>query len=476
MGLLSKWDELVVPDDLVSFRDPAGRHLVNNPELAAWALLAEPEYAVLRSLAVGGPAPADGIGEVDRALGTLVLNWLVYLRGRRPVVREPEPELAMLYYAITDGCNLRCPYCYASSTRRLPGELETHESLDLVDQAAELGAKVLVLTGGEPMLRRDLFDVAAHARSLGMQVNMITNATLIESAAKAARVAAAFDLVTVSIDGGTEQTHERTRGKGTFARTVRALHLLNDHGVVPVINHVVSEENVDELASVGELLADIRVRQVRLMHHSALGRGADDGVSFGWGEYAKAHEFVWTNPLARNLLPDGPIAAKPCSPRGNCGLGGTEIYVNSLGNVYPCKLVTEKRHLAGNVRRTPLREIFAGPLLADLRTNSVFHGDNLADCQKCYIRAACGGGCRAYHMARSGDLKKNARSFCRVLRHQMVTSMWSAVGAGRDTLVDAGPEPFVPTLVRTGAVHPVHEDWIPESRRLLPVLSDGGCR
>lgn len=347
----------------------------------------------------------------------------------------------------------------------------------MVRQAAELGAKTLVLTGGEPMLRRDLLEIAAYARDLGLRVNMITNATLLRDAATAERIAELFDTVTVSMDGGTAEIHERTRGKGTFARTVAALRLLNAAGVHPIINHVVSENNVDHLADLAETLADITTRQVRLMHHSALGRGAHDGVSFEWTQYKTAHEFVWTSPLAKNLLPDGPIAAKPCSLRGNCGLGGTEIYVDSLGDVYPCKLITDAPHKAGNVRVSPLAEIYENPMMADLRASSVLEQINLTDCSQCYIWGACGGGCRAYHMARSGDLKKNARSFCRVLRHQMVTSMWMSLGATRDTLVDAGDAPFVPRLVHGGAVHPVYEDWqtqvIPPptaARRSLPLL------
>lgn len=470
--LVEQWAEISVPEDLVCFHS-GSRHLVTNPELAAWTVLDDAEFGVLADLAAGRPfaGGGDAARRAERTLARLVLHWLVYLPGQRPAVREPDTSLKMLYYAITDGCNLRCPYCYASSTRKLPGEMETEESLDLVRQAAELGADTLVLTGGEPMLRRDLFEIAAHARGLGMHVNMITNATLIPTEAVARRVAASFDLVTVSIDGGTAELHERTRGEGTFAKTVAALRLLNACGVEPMINHVVSEENVDHLPDLGRLLSDIRVRRVRLMHHSKLGRAVSDGSSFGWAEYLRANAFTWTNPVAKNLMPDGPVAQKPCTLRGNCGMGGTEIYVNSLGDVYPCKLVTEEKHRAGNVRSTPLRELFESPLLADLRSNSVFQGDNLTDCRRCYIRGACGGGCRAYHMARTGDLKRNARSFCRVLRHQMVTSMWSAVGVDRTAMVDSEGEAFVPIRVRDGSVHPVHEDWKNEVPRVLPIVS-----
>jgi radical SAM protein with 4Fe4S-binding SPASM domain len=393
----------------------------------------------------------------------------------------------MVYYAITDGCNLRCPYCYASSEKPLPGELTTAQSLDLVDQAADMGAEVMVFTGGEPMQRRDLFDIAARATERGMRANIITNATLIRKPEMARKVARTFSTVTVSIDGGTAEIHERTRGKGTFAKSVAALRMLNAEGVRPIINHVITQENVDLVSELAELAAGIDVARVRTMYHSDLGRGASDSDSFGWAEYKRLHEFMWTDPRAANLLPDGPLGQKSCQTRVNCGLGGNEIYVNSLGDVYPCKLVTGREHRAGSVKATPLRELFAAPVLADLRSNAVFAGDNLTDCRRCYIRGACAGGCRAYHMAESGSLKRNSRALCRILRHQMITSMWVGAGSGRETIVDNEDEAFRPLLVATGEQHPVYADWKAEEattrvaagaaeRRQLPLSVVAGAR
>jgi len=475
-----------VPKDLVYFRDGA-RNLVVNPELGAWEVLEDSELGILCSLANDKPFPdADG-QRVERTLARLVLGWLIYMPGKQPVLRQVQAPLKMVYYAITDGCNLRCPYCYASSEKPLPGELSTAQSLDLVDQVADMGAEVMVFTGGEPMIRRDLFDIAARVTERGMRANIITNATLIRKPEMARKVASAFSAVTVSVDGGTAEIHERTRGKGTFAKTVAALRMLNAEGVRPTINHVITQENVDHVSELAELVSGIDIGRVRAMHHSDLGRGASDSDSFGWAEYKRLHEFVWTDPRAADLLPDGPLGQKSCETRINCGLGGNEIYVNSLGDVYPCKLVTGREHLAGSVKKTPLRELFASPVLADLRSNAVFAGDNLTDCRRCYIRGACAGGCRAYHMAESGSLKRNSRALCRILRHQMITSMWVAAGSGRETIVDNEDEAFRPLLVATDEQHPVHEDWKAEQatarlttgaarRRQLPLSVVAGAR
>lgn len=464
-----------VPGDLTYFVKDDGRHLVLNPEVGARCVLDAAEFAVLQTLAGSARGGAARLGQdpaTERALAKLILNWIVYYNGNRPRVRITEAPLNYVYYAITDGCNLRCPYCYASSEKCLPGELDTAESLDLVSQAAELGARTMVFTGGEPMLRKDLFQVVEHACALGLRANIITNATMIRTAQTARRFAELFGQVTVSLDGGTAETHDRTRGKGSFARTRKAIGLLNEAGVQPAINHIVTSDNIDELEDFASFLEGIEVHSVRLMNHNDLGRGAGDAYDFGWSDHLRVQELVWTSPVAGKLKPDGPRPVSPCSVKGNCGMGGNEIYVDSLGDVYPCKLITDQQAHAGNIRRQRLSEIFAGPVLGAMRRSTVYGGEFHADCEKCYIKANCGGGCRAAHMSESGDPRSNSRHLCRILRHGVTTQLWQEAGVTRAELAEHSLEMTVPRLVSTGEVHAVHDQWkayVPTPRPVITV-------
>lgn len=455
-------DLFEIPEDLTYF--VYGDHyLIVNPQVGGRCLLNPREFGVLEALvrarASGQSADLHEDGETEHTLAKLLLSWVVYYNGRRPEVKIGEPPLRQVYYAITDGCNLRCPYCYASSEKCLPGELTTEESLDLVDQSAELGTTTITFTGGEPMLRKDLFQIAEHANGRGLESNIITNATMIRTPEVAARIADLFTTVTVSVDGGSAATHDQTRGEGSFDKTYRALQLLNAVGVAPNINHVVRSDNVDEIEEFATFINGVEVNSVRLMNHNDLGRGSTDDYEFGWRDHLRVQQIVWTSPVAGKLRPDGPKSPKPCSVKGNCGMGGNEIYVNSLGDIYPCKLVTGKPHHAGNVRQKPLSEIFSSPLLKDMRQSTVFGGDYHADCARCYIRSSCGGGCRAYHMSESGDLKRNSRHLCRILRHGVVTQLWQEVGFGLDVIASHDQEMTVPRLVASGEQHPVFEDW-----------------
>jgi radical SAM protein with 4Fe4S-binding SPASM domain len=464
-----------VPKDLTYFVHDED-HLVINPEIGARCVLRAREFRVLEALATA--QPIEETDEAERVLAKLILNWVVYFNGNRPTVAVNEPPLQMAYYAITDGCNLRCPYCYASSEKCLPGELNTAESMDLVAQIAELGARSIVFTGGEPMLRKDLFTVVEHANRCGLESKIITNATMIRTPAIAQRFADLFTAVTISVDGGSAETHDRTRGKGAFAKTHKALKMLNAAGVRPAINHIVTSDNVDDLESFATFMDGVEVHSIRLMNHNDLGRGADDEYDFGWTDHLRVQQIVWTSPVAGKLRTDGPRPVSPCSVKGNCGMGGNEIYINSLGDVYPCKLVTGKADHAGNIRRARLAEIFAGPVLGAMRRSTVFGGDFHADCAKCYIKANCGGGCRAAHMSESGDLRRNSRHLCRILRHGVVVHLWQETGVSTAEIAKKDQEMTTPRLVVGGGVHPVFDQWktyVPSPRRvekmnrLLPI-------
>jgi radical SAM protein with 4Fe4S-binding SPASM domain len=404
-------------------------------------------------------APFEETDRIDRILAKLVLSWIVYYKGNRPKLEVKEPRLRQVYYAITEGCNLRCPYCYASSEKRLPGELNTAESLSLVSQVADFGAEQMIFTGGEPMLRKDLFQIVEHANRSGLTSNIITNATIIRTRAVAQQFAELFNSVTVSVDGGTAGAHDRTRGAGTFAKTHRALQLLNEAGVVPNINHIVTSDNVDELEDFAVFMEGLKVGSIRLMSHNNLGRGVSDEYDFGWKDHLKVLQIAWTSPVAGKLRPDGPKPLNPCAVRGNCGMGGNEIYINSLGDVYPCKLVTGRSHFAGNLRRQPLAEIFAGPLFRGMRNSTVFGGEYHADCTKCYVRASCGGGCRATHMSESLDLRRNSRHYCRILRHGIAAQLWLEAGVSSFEIAKNEREMTTPRLVVNGDIHPVFDDW-----------------
>ncbi|MEM3578637.1 MAG: radical SAM protein [Candidatus Bathyarchaeia archaeon] len=145
-------------------------------------------------------------------------------------------------YNVTGRCNLQCVYCDWWKT--VKPELSTNGALDVIDNVCSLGVAFFDFSGGEPLLRGDITILAKRASSHNCLVSMNTNATLIKQK-KASKIADAFDVVVVSIDGLKEQ-HDKIRGvSGTFQRAIEAVKALKSHGVRIGVNSVISPYNIN---------------------------------------------------------------------------------------------------------------------------------------------------------------------------------------------------------------------------------------
>ncbi len=444
-----------IPKEMVFFYSPSlQRALLLNPELGSYTTIPYQALESLRELAAGrfqGHIP-------EKVLHSLIVHRVIYYGNFQPSINDKVPSVpAALYWETTHGCSLRCDYCYMSADTVLPDELTTVEAKRLIDQCAEVGIRRFVFTGGEPLIRRDIFELGAYAKERGLSTEIITNATLITSAQTARSVRDNFDAIITSLDGASPAANDVHRGFGSFTKIVRGIQLLNDVGVVPTLNCTVSELNV---AYVGELLEFIKeslqAEHVRLINVSFIGRGSQKKIDYTWETYRQTFEQIREH-NARHVEHVAPSPSKSSfKPRKNCGMGSGEIYVNSVGDVFPCKLVTLQFWYSGNVKRQTLNEILQAEALQRARDLSV---ENRLGCRSCIIRRLCGGGCRGIHMGYTGDPLVNSPEFCWVLRHQMITNLWSSEGYP-NALSDA--ESVVPISLRTGQV------WQPELGTALP--------
>ena len=137
--------------------------------------------------------------------------------------RSPES----VTFELTYGCNLRCVHCYNPTHRALPHELCTEEVYSILDQAADLGVVNLSFSGGEPLVRPDIFDIFRHAKESGFVLHLLSNATRITPAGAASLQTLGFESINLSIYGATQATYERvTQVPGSYERFVRGLESL----------------------------------------------------------------------------------------------------------------------------------------------------------------------------------------------------------------------------------------------------------
>jgi radical SAM protein len=355
----------------------------------------------------------------------------------RPVKTAPDynQRPMLVFWETTRACLLACRHCRASATALpLPGELSQAEGYDLIDQIAAFGRPypILVLTGGDCLLRPDLFELAGYASGVGLPVCLSPSVTPLLTPAVIEKIAASgIRAVSISLDGARPATHEGVRGiAGHFAATVQAVRALADAGLTVQVNTTVMAANAAELADIAELTVSSGARIWEVFFLVQVGRGTAEGALMPAEHeeichflYEAAHYGVIVRtveaPFFRRVVtgrrlgdrpPDGalyrslsarlhdllgPPRARPSAHTTPTRDGKGILFVAHDGEVYPAGFLPLG---LGNVRSQPLSAIYReDPLLRAIR-GARFGGR----CGRCEYADLCGGS-RARAYAASGD-------------------------------------------------------------------------
>jgi len=332
------------------------------------------------------------------------------------------PPLRLLFWELTDRCNLRCVHCRASAhPEASPDELTTAECFGIVDQIAALGRPIVVLTGGEPLYRPDLLEIARRAVAAELPVALATNATLVGPDLADQIVAAGIERVAISFDGAGPETHDAFRGvPGSFSQALRGLRLLRERGMPLQINCTITQHNVAELEAIYALAVQEQVAALHFFLLVPVGCGAQ--IAEEKQLEAAQYEDVLNWLCARSR--EAPMQMRAtCAPHyyrivrqrataegttvtrethgmaamtKGCLAGTGVCFLSHRGDVQPCGYLPV---VAGNVRETSLARIWASaPLFAALRDDARLSGK----CGVCEYRRVCMG-CRARAYYASGD-------------------------------------------------------------------------
>lgn len=200
-------------------------------------------------------------------------------QGRLAQERK-EHQLRYLFWETTRACNLRCRHCGSDCTVPKPGELTTEEIKSAFKSiASDFDARsiMVAVTGGEPLLRKDLFEVMGYARGLGFEWGMVTNGMLVDETTIENCRNAGMNTVTVSVDG-LREAHESIRKGGSFERTIDALGLFKGSGYFSVVQATtcVSQYNIGDLQGLYELFSRMGIDEWRLLTVTPIGRATED--------------------------------------------------------------------------------------------------------------------------------------------------------------------------------------------------------
>lgn len=326
-----------------------------------------------------------------------------------------QPFDFFIQWHLTERCNLRCAHCYQSGTckeevpfseiSRVIGEVK--EMVETWEDAYDLSFSLSYnITGGEPFLRADLFDVLKEIRGSRGAVYLLTNGTLVTREKAQELAAHGVQGVQVSIEGP-EKVHDQIRGRGNFSKALQGVGHLLEAGITVTLNATLSRINRDYLIDFVHLASELGVQRLGFSRLVPAGRGTgllaemlkSGEVKRFYEEAFSVHvpgvEIVTGDPIASRLHEDGGEDLG-CTPVGGCAAGVSGLTFLADGTITPCRRLPVP---VGNIQTDALREVWAtSNVLNLLRDRSAYKGK----CGQCDRWANCRG-CRAiaYAYARS---------------------------------------------------------------------------
>ena len=319
------------------------------------------------------------------------------------------PTLRLISWNITLRCPLRCAHCYVNAgEREAEGVLLTEEAFGVIDQICELGKPVVILSGGEPLLRDDIFAIARYGTDKGLKMAMGTSGVLIDEKMARAIKESGIRKVAISIDSADPEVHDTFRGlSGAWERAVRGARHCVHEGIGVQINMTVLNPGIQAINDVVSLGTSLGVKDYQIFFPVPTGRG---------------NEVSWLTPqvyedLIRDVLVTyrgSEVNIRPtCAPQfrriadtigisnpawgRGCVAGISYCRIFANGDVTPCPYLPAR---AGNLRETPLNKIWAeSPVFSVLRDPSLLTGK----CGRCGYQNVCGG-CRARSYKTGGTM------------------------------------------------------------------------
>jgi heme b synthase len=328
----------------------------------------------------------------------------------------------LVAWETTRACNLACVHCRAAAVCTPdPAQLTTAEGFRLIDQIAGLGKGIiLILTGGEPLLRPDIFDLARHGTDAGLRVVMAPNGTLITPEHARRMKESGIERISVSIDGATAEEHDKFRGvEGAFDALIRGLGYAGEAGIEFQVNTTVTRHNLPRIEAIQDMVIGLGAAAHHIFLLVPTGRGRaltgevitaeeyEDVLGWFYERRGKVdiqlkatcaphyHRILRQRAHAEGRKVDFETFGLDAVSKGCLG-GQGFVFVSHTGQVQPCGYLELD---AGQVREKDFGEIYRNsPIFVNLRDKSKYKGK----CGVCEYWNVCGG-CRARAFEATGD-------------------------------------------------------------------------
>lgn len=360
-----------------------------------------------------------------------ISQYMKALRHPKPVTPPRTPSGPVVIWNLIRRCNLTCKHCYSiSADTQFKGELSTQEVFTVLDDLKQYGVPVLILSGGEPLMRPDIFEISHRAKEMGFYVGLSTNGTLIDSENIQKIADVGYNYVGISIDG-LEQAHDEFRRlQGAFQQSMHGIELCQQHAIKVGLRFTLTQENAEDLEPLLDLTEARGIDKFYLSHLNYAGRGnknregdahhqttrkaMDLLFERAWEASEKENgiEYVTGNNDADGLyllkwveerFPDRVEEIRQRLIHWGGNQTGIHISnIDNLGKVHPDTMWWDTT--IGNVRERPFSEIWddlSNPLMAGLKQKP---RPVTGRCEQCSGFEICGGNTRVRALQLTGDL------------------------------------------------------------------------
>lgn len=315
----------------------------------------------------------------------------------------------VLSWNVTLKCNLKCSHCYINAKdTKLPDELSTDASKMLIHQITEVSKPLLILSGGEPLLREDIYEIIRYGVDRGLRMGMGSNGMLIDDEVTSRLENAGMGTVAISLDSSMPERHDEFRGvKGCWEHAIEAIKSLKKSRIQIQVNSTVTPQNYDEIDDIMSLAEDLGVENFHLFFLVPTGRGTDiEDITPRMYEDMIKNTLAKTTKYKLNVKPScAPQFMRVAMEKGvdmsswvrGCMAGLYYCRIYPSGEVTPCPYMPLN---LGNIRERPFRDIwFNSEVFKALRDFEQLKGK----CGVCEYHEVCGG-CRARAYGVSTDL------------------------------------------------------------------------
>ncbi len=352
--------------------------IIANKYNGAWIRVSKELYTYLKAMIENKKKVCEELDDDDKKF---IENIILKMKSKNIIIDEKsyvKPQLISLQ--LTNRCNLRCIHCCMDAGDNDGGEMSTLEIKQIIDKIALWNPREVMISGGEPMIRKDFFNILLYLRKKYSGIITLSTNGLFITSQNAIDLVSNVDRFDISIDGYDERTCSIVRGKGVFKKVIDAIKVLKQYKAENItISMTFGDKNENWIDKFNKLAKELKVQSMCRIF-SPVGRGADSKKIFSGMDNMRVF-------IPKSFFTDKSDAN--CR-RSCCTAGETELFIDYMGNVYPCPSLIKQKYYMGNVLNEDIENLVKKFDNTKIIINGLKEqGINYSKCKNCEVRDFC---------------------------------------------------------------------------------------